>query len=198
LNVFITAPHFLLLSQNKTHELEWGCRRQQVDSFPVQVSHNWHEACLKQEVANHLSQEGPMQNYEEIFQASFARTLGDFCFNDEFIARFYRVFMAKSPRIAAMFTDTNMGAQRTMLHDSLLYMVEFSHNKLISEEIRHLARVHGKSGLDIDPALYDVWLDALVEAASSMDPAFSEEVELSWRLVLTPGITCIRFLAARS
>jgi hemoglobin-like flavoprotein len=135
-----------------------------------------------------------MQNYEAVFQASIERTLGNFRYNEDFITRFYELFLARSPRIAEMFANTNMSAQRTMLHDSLLYMVEFSRTKVISEEIRHLARVHGRSGLDIDPALYDVWLDSLVLAASGMDPAFSPEVELAWRLVLTPGITCIRFL----
>lgn len=47
--------------------------------------------------------------------------------------------------------------------------------------------------LDIAPRLYDLWLETLIDTARDFDEQFDEEVELAWRLVLTPGIVYMKF-----
>ena len=37
-----------------------------------------------------------------------------------------------------------------------------------------------------------------MEAVSEFDPEFNDEVELAWRLALTPGITYMKFMHQRS
>ena len=50
-----------------------------------------------------------------------------------------------------------------------------------------------KKNAAIPPDLYDVWLECLMQTLKEFDPEYSSEVELSWRVVLAPGITYMKF-----
>ena len=43
-------------------------------------------------------------------------------------------------------------------------------------------------GLNVDPGLYEYWIDSLVQAVSEMDPKFTPEVENIWRRVMQKGV----------
>lgn len=131
-------------------------------------------------------------NYEDLFDASHQRMLGNGCYNVDLIDEFYRLFIAKSDVIAQLFTHTNMSAQKTMLHDSLDLLVEFSRTKTTTLELQKLAKIHGKGGKDVPLYLFDIWLDSLMEAFYGKDNEFNQTEELAWRLILAPGITYIK------
>jgi hemoglobin-like flavoprotein len=114
-------------------------------------------------------------------------------YNDEFIADFYERFMSRSPAIARRFKNTNMSAQKTMLHDSLIYVVDYFLTEKVSDQLHHIARIHSKGERDIAPDLYDVWMDSLMETVRDFDPEYSKDVELAWRMALSPGITYMKF-----
>ncbi len=135
----------------------------------------------------------PVPNYDDIFDESVARVLGNGAYNPEFIRDFYDVFLSVSPSIAEKFAHTDMSAQRTMLHDSLLLMMEFNRTRVPTARLKQLAEIHSRSGHDISPTFYDAWLDSLVTAVSRHDPNFNDEVELAWRIALAPGICFMRF-----
>ena len=61
-------------------------------------------------------------------------------------------------------------------------------------EMARLAKRHNRGDLDVRPGLYDLWLECLLKAASTHDPAFSPEVEAAWRETLAVGI---RYLGSR-
>ena len=103
------------------------------------------------------------------------------------------MFLSVSPAIAEKFAHTDMSAQRTMLHDSLLLMMEFNRTRVPTARLKQLAEIHSRSGHDISPTFYDAWLDSLVTAVSRHDPNFNNEVELAWRIALAPGICFMRF-----
>ncbi len=132
-------------------------------------------------------------NYEDIFDASYQRLLGNGSYNVDLIDEFYRLFISKSDVIAQLFSKTNMSAQKTMLHDSLDTLVEFSRTKTISHSLEKLTSIHGKSGKNVPLYLFDIWLDSLMEALFTKDQDFNKTEELSWRLVLSPGITYIKY-----
>ena len=138
-----------------------------------------------------------MKDYVDVFTASYRRALGNSSYNRDFIGRFYEILLTKSERIAQHFKHTDMSAQKTMLHDSLHYMVDFFTAHATNEYLQRIARVHSKGEHDIAPELYDIWLDSLIEALREFDPEFSDEVELSWRLVLAPGIVYMKFMRDR-
>ncbi|MDX1735048.1 MAG: globin [Halioglobus sp.] len=134
-----------------------------------------------------------MLNYDDVFSGSLKRVLGDGAYNPAFIADFYQTFLNASPFVAEKFADTDMSAQRTMLHDSLLMLIEFNRTRVPDARLQQLAQIHSRQQLDIPPQFYDVWLDSLVSAVGSHDPDFDEEVELAWRIALAPGICLMRF-----
>ncbi len=138
-----------------------------------------------------------MKDYVDIFNASFARALQNDSFNCDFISRFYDIFVGKSDEVAKLFGDTNMSAQKTMLHDSLHYMVEFFTSAKTGPHMESIARIHGRRELGISDEMYDLWLESLMEALKEFDPEFNDQVELAWRLVLSPGITYMKFVRDR-
>ena len=133
-----------------------------------------------------------MQDYVNTFRASYRRALGDGSYNIDFIERFYEKFISHSDQVKALFRDTDMGLQKTMLHDSLEFMVEFFVTRRSNPHMEHIAQVHGPGGKDVPMELYDLWLNCLIEAVRETDPEFSKSTEVAWRLVLTPGIAYMK------
>jgi hemoglobin-like flavoprotein len=138
------------------------------------------------------------RHYVALFAQSYIRALQFTDENKKFLDRFYEIFFSKSPAIAQLFKDTDMGTQKTMLQDSILYMKDFCISKTANEHMRRIAKVHSKSGKNIPGELYDVWLDSLIEAAREYDSEFTEETERAWRIALAPGINYMKQMYDRS
>jgi hemoglobin-like flavoprotein len=138
------------------------------------------------------------RHYVALFAQSYIRALQFTDENKKFLDRFYEIFFSKSPAIAQLFKDTDMGTQKTMLQDSILYMKDFCISKTANEHMRRIAKVHSKSGKNIPEELYDVWLDSLIEAAREYDSEFTEETERAWRIALAPGINYMKQMYDRS
>lgn len=130
---------------------------------------------------------------DQVFADSFARVMGQGAYNPEFINRFYELFLASSPHIAERFSSTNMSRQKTMLHDSFTTLVDFNVRRRVSAQLEHLGAVHGPDAADIEPGLYVLWLDSLVQTVAEFDPAYTREVDLAWRIAMAPGIAYLQF-----
>ena len=127
----------------------------------------------------------------ETFRASLKRCLA----TPDFLHDFYEMFMAASGEVREKFKNTDFPRQTRVLADSLFIMAVASESKdeaIAWKELDRLAERHSRAGLDIRPALYDVWLECLVNAARRHDPAFSADVEAAWRQALGPGIEYLR------
>jgi len=134
-----------------------------------------------------------MKDYLTIFHESCHRILESETQRDEFFEAFYEAFMSKSDEIAAKFEHTDMQRQKEMLHQSLHHMFDFSMRRKVSEELRRIAERHSASQINIEPRLYDIWLDSLIDTVRMFDSLFAEEVEFAWRVTLAPGIAYMRF-----
>ena len=134
-----------------------------------------------------------MKDYVTIFRESCHRILESETQRDEFFDAFYEAFMSKSDEIAAKFAHTDMQRQKEMLHQSLHHMFEFSIQRRVSDELRRIAERHSMSQVNVEPRLYDIWLDSLVDTVRSFDSLFAEEVEFAWRVTLAPGIAYMKF-----
>jgi hemoglobin-like flavoprotein len=110
-----------------------------------------------------------------------------------FLDRFYELFVASSAEVAAKFANTDFRVQKAALKVSL-YMIMASIERK-PEGTVHLERIaarHSRSGLDIGPHLYDLWLDCLIQAVRECDPLFGEETEQAWRRVMRVGIEFLK------
>lgn len=128
------------------------------------------------------------------FEASYSRIFGDQVgiseAGDAFFVRFYELFFASSPAVRGLFSHTDMTRQVTMLRRSLFEIVTFYVTGTVSEPLRRIAQIH--QHLNLQPAMYDDWLDALVGTVREFDPEYDELTDYAWRIALIPGVTYMK------
>jgi hemoglobin-like flavoprotein len=119
-----------------------------------------------------------------IFLESLAR-----CGRGAFVDRFYERFLASSPEVRAKFASTDFGRQRQMLLRSLeLIAAAADGDPEGVEDLNARAETHSRSGLNIAPHLYDLWLESAIASAVEADPLWAPEVETAWRSILGAAI----------
>ena len=132
-------------------------------------------------------------SYEKLFDKSYERVKtvikNDRCFFDAFYDRFIQF----SPEVAQHFKHTDMQRQKKVLEKSFYSLLIFYATNNANDYLEEIAIQHSKSALDINPGLYDLWLESLIETVKEYDDHFTPETELSWRLVLSVGITYMKF-----
>ncbi len=125
------------------------------------------------------------------FRAHFDVWVGD-SYNDAFVSRFYDNFFAQSHEIAERFAATNMSMQKTMLHDSLHDLRDFTTDETARRNLQGVAAQHDQAHANIPPRLYDLWLDSLIATLKDFDPDFDQLTERAWREALAPGIALMK------
>ena len=127
-----------------------------------------------------------MTNADIVFQ-SYGRS----CNTPEFYETFYNVFMNKSPAIRAKFVNTNMKTQHGLLRGGIMWLIMHARG-MSDSKIRALGKSHSQGRMDIHPAMYELWVDALMETLHQHDPEFNLQLELIWRQTLKPSIDIIK------
>ena len=131
-----------------------------------------------------------MQN--PLFEDSYARLFGSGIHSgnsDYFFERFYQHFLSV-PEVASLFANTDMKQQVAMLKRSLFHLTTFYVTSVPSAQLQQMAQVH--RALDVQPDMFDDWLNALVETVIELDVAADESTKLAWCWALSPGITYMR------
>lgn len=132
------------------------------------------------------------------FSDSYERIFGDQIqiggAGKDFYDYFYQRFLTSHPAVAEAFRNTDMERQKQLLRKSLLYSISFMTNKNNFHSMERIAKLHSKQHYNIQPELYDYWMNSIVDAVKKFDPQFNDDVELAWRLAFTPGITYMKFM----
>ncbi|MFG6176496.1 globin [Halomonas sp. THAF12] len=129
----------------------------------------------------------------KIFDASYARALARRVRGRDFFDAFYERFLATSPEVAEKFQGIDMSRQQAMLKKSFYQLLTLYAACHDSDYLGRVAVLHGRHQRDIRPALYDQWLEAMIATLWDFDPRCDDEVELAWRLVMSPGIVYMKF-----
>ncbi|TAN48931.1 MAG: globin [Methylococcaceae bacterium] len=110
-----------------------------------------------------------------------------------FSSDFYDLFLASSPLVREKFADTDMQTQQRMLDQGIRHLIRYFHapSQVTLDKMQELGRSHSKSRLNIEPALYAIWLDVLLKTVAKHDPDFDDELENAWRKVAEYGITAM-------
>jgi hypothetical protein len=115
------------------------------------------------------------------------------CGQGAFVDRFYERFLASSSEVRAKFASTDFGRQRLMLLRSLQLIAAAADGDPEGvEELHARAETHARSRLNIEPHLYDLWLESAIASAVEADPLWSPEVETAWRSILGAAIRHLR------
>ena len=118
---------------------------------------------------------------KDLFLRSVRRCVG----NDAFIPAFYERFLGSSDEIREKFLFTNFDKQNEMLARSLELCAGATAGETESlAEISERATTHDRNHLNIEPPLYDIWLETIIETASEFDDQWTESTEAAWRRIL--------------
>jgi hemoglobin-like flavoprotein len=131
-------------------------------------------------------------SYEEIFDHSYERVKALIKDGKPFFGAFYDNFLRMSPAAAEHFAKTDMERQKKMMEKSFYGLFIFYATQNANDYLESIAARHSHHDLNIDPTLYDDWLDALIETVKDYDPQFNPEIALSWRIILSPGIAYMK------
>ena len=132
-------------------------------------------------------------SFDDIFDASYDRVQSAHANGLEFFEAFYQRFLLSSPEVRMLFRNTDMVAQKHMLKKSFFSLMSFYASGAVDDVLRKIAYSHSAEQLNIKPHLYDLWLECLIHTVEEFDPEFDNDVELAWRLILSPGITYMKF-----
>lgn len=139
-----------------------------------------------------------MIDFEKVFSESYKRVLGGSTSQEnDFFDEFYELFTASSPDVAEKFRHTDMAAQKRMMKQSLIHLLNLFATKRVPDGLTEIARKHSKRGADIPAELYQLWLECLIATVKKTDPRFSDDVELAWRMVCSQGIAFMTFMRER-
>ncbi len=109
--------------------------------------------------------------------------------NHNFFDDFYKTFFESSAKIPEFFKDTDLSRQKKVVKDGILVMIMFAEGSPIGlEKLAEIAEIHSKKNRNIDPKLYPLWIETLIETLRKNDPEFSDELEQSWRKIIAKGI----------
>ena len=105
--------------------------------------------------------------------------------NPGFIPAFYDRFLGQSEVVREKFAETDFNQQNRMLLRSLkLSAGAIAGEQPALQELTQRAESHNRHNLDIQPELYDLWLDAIIKTAREFDEQWNEEIETAWRDIL--------------
>lgn len=137
-----------------------------------------------------------MADLKHVFDESYRRLMGGGVTISEqgscFFHHFYRKFTSASSEANEKFANTDFNRQVKMLRRSMFHMVGFYETRSENWYLLKIAESHSRRDYDIRPALFDLWLEALIETVREMDPEFGDDVELAWRVAMAPGITLMK------
>ncbi|WP_226665121.1 globin [Microbulbifer aggregans] len=119
------------------------------------------------------------------------QSYGRCCNNEHFFIDFYDRFMSSSAEIRELFIDTDMPAQRHLLRNGIMQLVLHSRG-LPDTKLKALGNSHSRTGYNIRPEWYGLWLDALLDTLRKHDTHFDESIAQAWRRAIEPGIQLIR------
>lgn len=122
-------------------------------------------------------------------QDSYGRCLA----RKDFFDRFYIIFVDSHPDIRPMFAKTDMPKQKELLRHGLMSALLFMESDVMAKAcIDRIRATHGATRLNIRPALYQYWIDSIVQTVSESDPQYSPALGEQWREVLVPAVRHIQ------
>ena len=121
----------------------------------------------------------------ELAKASYGRCKVANGFFESFYEEFFRVCPPAEPR----FAKTDFESQHRLLRHAIGLLLNYPTQKKSDPPILdRLAQRHSRADLNVEPRLYEGFLEALVNTVARFDPAFTAEIGDAWRTAVTPGM----------
>lgn len=111
------------------------------------------------------------------------------CEATDFLPAFYRNFLAACPEAVPRFAHTDFERQNKLLRHAISLLLIFP-NQPVNEPalLARVAERHSRRDLNIPPALYRPFIDALIDTVKQFDREYTPAVEAAWRATVAPGV----------
>jgi len=111
-----------------------------------------------------------------------------------FISAFYDRLIKSSDEIREKFEHVNMDVQSDNLARAIVrsFLLVDKEHPTAERTMDMVRESHNRHNLDIQPHLYDIWLDCLIKTIAENDSESSEELLKEWHDVMSVSIEHIR------
>jgi len=111
------------------------------------------------------------------------------CQAPDFLRTFYQNFFAACPEAKPRFAATDFDTQIKLLRHAIGLLLIFPNQPNKEPNLlSRLAERHSTRDLNIEPAFYGPFVDALLTTVRQFDGMYSPTVEAAWRETITPGV----------
>ena len=110
-----------------------------------------------------------------------------------FFSTFYDTFLNSDPEIKAMFANTELDRQITMLKNAISMAILYveKQDDLAIDVLTRIQRSHARSRLGVKPEYYTIWLNSLISTLRKCDSQFTGQLENDWREMMQVAIDYI-------
>jgi hypothetical protein len=129
-----------------------------------------------------------MPDYEEIFNRSYWLTRSNTVNGVSFEDALFDNLLRSCPEVAQKILAGDMEAFRATLMLSIDNLARYYVNGKPTTILQGVARRQSRGERNIEPRLYEFFLQALLQTVQRYDPKYDEEVGKAWEAVLRPGI----------
>jgi len=119
----------------------------------------------------------------KLVEESYARC----CESPGFLDTFYQHLLESSPAIPPMFSQTDFERQHKVLQHGLGILLIYAKRKNPAL-LQRIADRHDRNDVNVDPSLYEFFVESLVTAVREHDSKASPDIEDAWRAAVAPGI----------
>lgn len=107
----------------------------------------------------------------------------------DFFEAFYRNFLAACPQVTPLFAHTDFERLHRLLRHALGLLLAFPGRHASDPNLlARIAERHSRRDLNIDPALYRLFIDSLVDTVKHYDPEYTPAIEAAWRSTVAKGV----------
>jgi hemoglobin-like flavoprotein len=115
------------------------------------------------------------------------------CRAPDFLQAFYRNFLTACPEAAPRFAKTDFEQQIKLLRHAIGLLLIFPNQPPKEPSLlARLAERHSRRDLNIDPALYGPFVEALIATVKQYDGRCTSAVEAAWRETVAPGVAYMK------
>ncbi|HET8712347.1 MAG TPA: globin [Gemmatimonadales bacterium] len=115
------------------------------------------------------------------------------CRAPDFLQAFYRNFLTACPEAAPRFAKTDFEQQIKLLRHAIGLLLIFPNQPPKEPSLlARLAERHSRRDLNIDPALYGPFVEALIATVKQYDGQCTSAVEAAWRETVAPGVAYMK------
>ncbi len=120
------------------------------------------------------------------------KSYGRACLNPHFFDRFYDIFLQSHPDIKPLFANTDFKKQKEALRTGLAMLLAHVDGKPTGTmTVNRIAESHSRKKLNINPNLYQYWIDSLVAAVKECDSQCTPDLARAWEKCLRAGVDYI-------